>query len=494
MPGKRMAVSVAGSGLLLALSLTGAAGAAGMSAAASPAIAASHTGSMTAGPGRLASHVIHSNAIGDPALPLNVKLVQAGSQAPTDAQCRAQTGQPCYSPQEIRHAYGVDNLLNHGDQGQGQTIVIFDSFGSPTIASDLASFDAGFGLPNPPSFKIMSPLGTVPFNPSQIPDQIGWAAETTLDVEWAHAMAPAASIVLMTSPVDETEGVQGMPQFNALESFAVRHHLGQVFSQSWGATENTLFTPAGEQVYRQFERTYARAAASGVTVLASAGDNGTANLESDLQTVFPFPTVNFPASSPLVTSVGGTTLTADTSGNYQSEVVWNSDGAATGGGISQKFAEPFYQRLLPRSDQAMLNGFRGLPDISWNADPNTPILVYLSFLGSSEAGYFTIGGTSEGSPQWAGLVADLDQLTRHPIGLLNPFLYALGATGIGFHDITAGNNSIDGIPGFSGTPGWDAATGFGTPDIGRLFGDIKFLSRGHPSERTILARARALRR
>jgi subtilase family serine protease len=311
-------------------------------------------------------------------------------------------------------------------------------------------------------------------------------------------MAPDASIVLMTSPVDETEGVQGLPQFNELENYALDHHLGNVISQSWGATENTLFNASGEQVISAFEHTYARAAAMGVTVFASAGDAGDANVETDGTTIYPFATVNFPAASPLVTAVGGTSLTADTNGN-QSETTWNNSGNATGGGVSQQFAEPLYQAFLPHSDQVLLNGHRGLPDIAWNADPNTAILVYLSFLGADEAGYFEIGGTSEGSPQWAGLTADLNQLAGHPIGFLNPYLYALGAAGVGFHDITTGNNSLDGIPGFSATPGWDATTGWGTPDIGQLFGDLAFLARGtHAtgarSERALISRARTLRR
>jgi subtilase family serine protease len=302
----------------------------------------------------------------------------------------------------------------------------------------------------------------VPFDPANS-DMVNWAVETTLDVEWSHAMAPDASIVLLTSPADETEGVQGMPQFNELENYALDHHLGQVISQSWGATENTLFTPAGQQVFKNFAQTYARAAAMGVTVLASAGDFGSSNPELNGTTFYPFPTVNFPASSPLVTAVGGTSLYADTSGDYQSETVWNSDGGAGGGGISQVFSEPLYQRLvLPQSGQKLLGGHRGIPDISWNADPNTSILVYLSFAGLPGAGYYYfIGGTSEGSPQWAGLVADLDQLAGHPIGFLNPYLYALGAAGIGFHDITVGNNSDNGVPGYTATPGWDPASGWG---------------------------------
>ena len=129
-----------------------------------------------------------------------------------------------------------------GDNGTGQTIVIIDSFGSPTLASDLATFDADYGLPAPPSLSVLAPLGSLPFDPTN-DDMVGWAVETTLDVEWAHAMAPGASIVVLTSPVSETQGVQGMPQFLALEQYALDHHLGQIISQSWGTTENTLFTP-----------------------------------------------------------------------------------------------------------------------------------------------------------------------------------------------------------------------------------------------------------
>jgi subtilase family serine protease len=413
-------------------------------------------------------------------------LAAAGSQAPTDAECRAAGEGPCYSPQEIRHAYGVDQLLTRGDQGKGQTVVIIDSFGSPTITSDLQAFDAGYGLPAPPSFKIIAPLGTVPFNPTAIPDQIGWAAETTLDVEWAHAMAPKASIVLLTSPVDETEGVQGMPQFDELINYALDHHLGNVISESWGATENTLFTPGGEQVIRSFNASYARAAAMGVTALASTGDNGVGNVETDGVTVYPFPTVNFPASSPLVGAIGGTSLTADTNGDYQSETAW-SDG---GGGISQQFREPFYQAFLPHSAQQELGGFRGTPDVSWNADPNTPILIYLSFFGPSAAGYYTIGGTSEGSPSWAGVVADLDQLAGRGIGLLDPYAYALGATGRGFHDVTVGNNSDNGVTGYNATPGWDLTTGWGSPNLAQVFGGFGALVRGSHSMHALLARAR----
>jgi len=406
-------------------------------------------------------------------------LVARDSQPPTDAFCRLNFGSPCYSPQEMRTAYGLNGLIEAGMVGAGQTIVIIDSYGSPTIAADLAAFDAGYGLPDPPSFTVLAPLGTVPFDPATYPDEPGWASETTLDVEWAHAIAPGAAIVLLTSPVDETEGVQGLPQFLALEKYALDHHLGKIISQSWSATENTLFAETagaeGPKVVADFSALYERAALEHVTVLAAAGDDGSSNPETNGVAFYPFPTVGFPASSPLVTAVGGTTLNADTSGNYQSETVWSNPGCcAGGGGISQLFREPLYQQLsLSKGVRKELGGMRGVPDVSYNADCNNVILVYLSYLGPADAGYYGICGTSEGSPQWAGIVADLDQYAGRPLGFLNPALYALGGFGrfdsVG-RDITSGNNALLDVPGavapgYSATHGWDAASGWGTPNL-----------------------------
>ncbi len=402
-------------------------------------------------------------------------LTQNSQQPPTYQQCLAQFGVPCYDPQQIRNAYNVTPLLKAGYTGKGQSIVIIDSYGSPTIRHDLQVFDKNFNLPDPPSFKILSPLGTVPFNPKKIPDQVGWAYETSLDVEWSHALAPDANIVLMTSPVDETQGVQGLPQFLYLEKYALDHHLGNVISQSWGTTEETLFS-SGEFILNQFESFYARAAQQHVTVFASSGDSGTANPNVNGK-IYPYPTVGFPASSPLVTAVGGTSLYADPNGSYDHETVWNESavsGGATGGGISRFFGEPDYQRdNLPHSDQVLLNGHRGLPDVAYNADPYTPILIYVSFV--APAGYVLIGGTSEGSPQWAGIIADANQLAGHPLGFLNPAIYSLGNSSDyseSFHDITVGNNSYGGIPGYKATRGWDPTTGWGTPKTATLVTEL----------------------
>jgi subtilase family serine protease len=394
-----------------------------------------------------------------------LKFAAASLQAPSDAFCRINFGSPCYSPQEIRNAYNLTSILNDGYTGTGQTIIIIDSFGSPTIAQDLQAFDAGYGLPDPPSFTALAPLGTVPFDPTN-GDQVGWAFETTLDVEWAHAMAPGANIVLLTSPVSETEGVQGMPEFLALEKYALDHQLGKIISQSWGATENTLFTPAGQEVFRNFEDFYQRAAREHVTVLASTGDFGSSNPDVN-GNIYPFPTVGYPASSPHVTAVGGTSLYADTSGNYLYEITW----FASGGGVSQQFPEPVYQLRLPSAVQQILGQHRGIPDVAYNADPGTTILVYATFLPAPNQGYFGIGGTSEGSPQWAGIIADANQLAGHPLGFLNTKLYS-SHEGRLFHDIVFGANALNGVTGYVATRGWDLTTGWGTPDVGRLLREL----------------------
>jgi len=145
----------------------------------------------------------------------------------------------CYGPQQMWNAYDLLPVLKAGDTGKGETIAIIDSFGSPTIANDLKSFDQGYGIPDPPSFKVIAPFGTLNYNPST-PDMSGWATETSLDVEWAHAMAPGANILLFTSPVDETQGIQGLPEFLFLEQLAVNVYHANIISQSWATTENNL--------------------------------------------------------------------------------------------------------------------------------------------------------------------------------------------------------------------------------------------------------------
>ena len=170
-------------------------------------------------------------------------LITGSAQSATvpPPRCLALTGiSHCYSPAQIRSIYNVNPLIRKGDTGKGETIAIIVSYGSPTLRADLHDFDAAFGLPDP-ELQIVSPLGTAP------PDGIGWVVETTMDVEWAHVMAPDAKLLVLTSPVDETEGVQGLPQFLKLLQYA-RAHGASVISQSWGATEKTLETKKGRAI------------------------------------------------------------------------------------------------------------------------------------------------------------------------------------------------------------------------------------------------------
>ncbi len=407
--------------------------------------------------------------------------------APNKASCAARS-RVCYSPQEIRDAYSLTPLLKKGYTGKGETIIIIDSFGSPTGLQDLQQFDKDYGLPDPPSYQQLAPFGSVPFDPTNV-DQLGWADETSLDIQWSHALAPAASIIVLTSPVSETQGVQGMPEFLQLEKYAVENHLGNIISQSWGTTENTLFTPEGKKVLADFENFYRWATLErNVTFFASTGDAGTANPDVN-EKIYPFPTVGYPASSPWVTAVGGTSLFTDDKGQYASETVWNNAdkgiaGSATGGGLSQYFQEPEYQKdFLTKENNKLLNGARGIPDISFNADPSTAVPVYLGFLPNRTPGYSLFGGTSESAPAWAGLIAVANQYAHHHLGFINPRLYRLGhnrgeAAEV-YHDVTVGDNSqpasgsTPAIPGYKAEKGWDAATGWGSPVAKNLFEEIR---------------------
>ncbi len=375
-----------------------------------------------------------------------------------------------YTPQQMRAAYGLTSLYDAGKRGQGQTVVIIDSFGSPRLQQDLDVFDKQFNLPAV-KLQVLSPLGTVPFNAGDT-EMVGWQQETTLDVEMVHAIAPEAAIDVLTSPVDETEGVQGLPEFLKLEQYAVDHHLGAIISQSWAASEVSLSDAAGQAEIAQWETFYQQAVTQQhMTILSSSGDNGATDLidfsngpDSQLS---PTPTTSFPDASPWVTSVGGTTLMHN--GSTYSEAVWNSGGGASGGGVSKFFPIPAFQQSLPASDQQILNGNRGTPDVSAAADPSTGLAIYIR-------GQWTLaGGTSAAAPLWAGLMAVADQVAGKPLGYINPAMYKIAASpqyASTFRDITQGDNSISRgafhIQGYSATSGWDPATGLGSPNAANL--------------------------
>ena len=165
----------------------------------------------------------------------------------------------------------MNPLYKAGLNGRGKTIVLVDSYGSPTITSDLATFDQANNLPAPPSFRIIQPAGAVPPYDSNNYDMGDWGFETSLDVEYAHSMAPGANILLVETPVDETLGVQGFPQMIEAENYVINHHLGDVISQSFGATEQTF--PSRSSILVTAQRVLQRADHR-VTVLSASGDGG----------------------------------------------------------------------------------------------------------------------------------------------------------------------------------------------------------------------------
>jgi subtilase family serine protease len=400
----------------------------------------------------------------------------------------------------MQNSYNLPPLYAAGNRGQGVTIAIIDSFGNPNMASDLANFNTQMGLPHmcgepgqacgagTPTFQHLYWNGKTevkaPPPGSQSPAsqaRDAWTVETSLDVEWAHAMAPEANILNVTTNPAETQGVQGLPPMMNAEQFIVDNHQATVISQSFGTTEEAF---NGTQSLLNLRHAFISAAADGVTVLASSGDFGTANpgkTPTPNPSTFPFPTVNWPASDPLVTSVGGTYLctdpvtgigvdSADPPTNCQSnpgvrEIGWID----AGGGFSHVFAKPAYQNTLPAGSTA-IGAMRGVPDVAFQASARTGTLVYDTAAGAG--GWFIVGGTSCSAPQWAGLVAIAGQIAGHGLGLINPTLYRLADSqnyGTYFYDVTTGNNQANpAVPGYQATPGWDPVTGLGTPNAAAL--------------------------
>jgi subtilase family serine protease len=404
----------------------------------------------------------------------------AAGRPPSTADCEASFRVACYEPAQIQQAYNLPGLYREGIEGQGVTIVIVDSFGSPTITADLATFDQTFGLPAPPSFKVIHPVGAIPSFRSSNAQMVSWAGETSLDVEYAHAVAPQASILLVETPVAETEGVTGFPQIVKAEKYVVDHHLGGVISQSFSATEPTFPSRASVNALRG---AYTDAARHHVTVLAASGDDGATDVKLNGQTFYTRPVTSWPASDPLVTAVGGTQLHLDANGNRTSpDTVWNDTFSAptqqfvfgdsgptplaAGGGKSILFTRPAYQNPLRK----LLGNSRGVPDISMSAACNGSVDVYQSFAGQP-AGWYPTCGTSEAAPLFAGLVALADQVAHHSLGLINPALYRMAAKHApGLVDITSGTNTVSfpqagrshTVPGFSARSGYDLASGLGT--------------------------------
>ena len=423
-----------------------------------------------------------------------IRLGRAQAGPPTTADCEKDYKVACYIPAQIRQAYDLPALYAKGVTGKGATIVIVDSFGSPTIASDLSAFDKTFGLPAPPSFKIIAPAGQIPrFNPANS-NMVGWAGETTLDVEYAHTVAPGANILLVETPVSETEGTQGFPQIVAAEQYVLKHYKVDVISQSFSATEQTF--PNAIAV-GDLRAAYIAADNDKVTVLTASGDSGAADVGLDQATYYLHPVTSWPDSDPLVTGVGGTQLHFNAAGKPTAPSVWNdtynkitnefADGnsgpnpLASGGGLSIFFARPSYQNGV----KGVVGNHRGVPDISMSASCNGSVDIYSTYPGAP-SGWSPSCGTSEATPLFAGIVALADQVAGHSLGLINPALYQLSARSApGIVGVTSGNNTVSfdqggsehTVTGFAARRGYSLAAGVGTvnalyfvPELAALVG------------------------
>jgi len=454
------------------------------------AVAISRTSVATRAPAKLKT--LTRSAISADAVVIRPEAIHVGraSLSPlTTAQCRRILSIACYSPLQLRVAYNLQPLYNKGINGTGETIVIVDSYGSPTVIHDLVVFDAAYGIAAPPSFTIIQPAGTVsPYSASN--NREGWAGETTLDVEYAHAMAPDASILLVETPTSENEGTTGFPQIVKAEEYVIDNHLGGVISQSFSATEQTFPTA---QSLLDVRSAYIDAASSDVTVLAASGDDGAIDVQNNGSTYYDYPVTSWPDSDPLVTGVGGTQLHLNATGYHTgADTVWNDtyslvtnqylDGnagpspLAGGGGKSIIFERPTYQNGVAK----VVGPHRGVPDISMSAACNGAVETYQSFAGVP-AGWYPTCGTSEATPLFAGIIALADQYAGRWLGVINPALYTMSAAHeAGIVDVTKGNNTvfyiqkkkIVKITGYSALRGYDLASGVGTVNAAKFVPEL----------------------
>jgi subtilase family serine protease len=365
-----------------------------------------------------------------------------------------------YSPSEVRTAYGLNAVYQAGLDGTGETIVITDAYGSATIAQDAALFSQVYWLP-PVNLQIVKAPGLF-HNPHGVART--WDIETTLDVEWAHAIAPGANIVLVLA-TDHTSLVENI-------NYAVVHRLGNTISNSWGSDEG-LGNPAQ---FIGLNRILQMAAAQGIDVNFSTGDFGDESFPPNFPGGVGFITVQFPASSPFATGVGGTSLALNPDNSIKFQTGWGTNltriadispsggtvlddnppvvpplndpalglgfQSGAGGGESLTFAQPSFQSgFVPA-------GNRMVPDIGWLADPFTGVEFIQTIDGVPSVG--VIGGTSLACPMFSGLMAIAAQKAGHPLGQAAPLVYGLPASAVtDIIPVGSANNvtgSIDGNP------------------------------------------------
>lgn len=343
-------------------------------------------------------------------------------------ELEARTVLTVFTPAQITHAYGIDTISFGGVKGDGsnQTIAIVDAYDAPKLTTDLAFFSNKFSLPAA-NLTVAYAQGSKPKY------DVGWAQETTLDVEWAHAIAPGAKILLVEAASSSFANLLGAVDYARNQAGVV------VVSMSWGSSEfngetaydSHFLTPSGHIGGSNLP--------GGVTFVASSGDTGAVP--------------EYPAVSPNVLAVGGTSIvTLDSAGTYGSETGWSG----SGGGVSTMEPKPGYQSSVTQSSKN-----RTSPDVAYDADPNTGVYVYF------QGGWYAFGGTSIGAPQWAALVAITDQGRGiSGVGSLDgasqtlPAIYNLPSTD--FHDITKGSTKTKGKT-LNAGPDYDLVTGRGSP-------------------------------
>lgn len=340
------------------------------------------------------------------------------------------------TPAQILQAYGF-NQLPSKINGSGQTIAIVVPYNDPNLTKDVYQFDSQFDLPDP-NLMAINEQGSTSSLPGFDP---GWALETSLDVEWAHAVAPKANILVV-----EANSPNISDLMTAVNTARDQPNVS-VVSMSWGIPERFL----GSSLEHFYDPTFTTPSGHiGVTFVASSGDDGG---------VFG---PDWPAVSPNVLSVGGTSLPLNSQGQYPTSGATETAWYGSGGGLSYFEPEPTYQASVQST------GRRSSPDVAYNASPSTGFAVYDSSTYLGQSGWFQVGGTSAGAPQWAGLIALADQ-ARGTSGSLDgvtqtlPAIYAAGPSA--FHAITV--SSVLG-PQIQTTSGYNLVTGLGSPVVNDL--------------------------
>ncbi len=383
----------------------------------------------------LESRVLLSASASQPFAVTDLQAFQGGNQGAAPLSTAGPNG---YTPAQIKAAYGFNNISFSGTPADGRntTIAIVDAYNDPNIAGDLHQFDVAFGLPDT-TLTVENQNGSTSNLPAA---DAGWITEIALDVEWAHAIAPGANILLV-----EANSSSFGDLLTAVDT--ARNTSGVVaVSMSWGGGEFS-----GETNYDPHFTTPAGHA--GVTFVASSGDSGAP--------------ASYPATSPNVLTVGGTSLYLNPDNSYRSESGWNG----SGGGISAYESQPAYQNgNVTGSSTKRVN-----PDVAYDADPGTGFPVYDSYNNGTAAPWGQWGGTSDAAPQWAGLIAIADQgRIANGSGSLDgrtqtlPAVYAMPQSD--FHDVTSGTST--GTPNYSAGTGFDLVTGRGSPIANLVVSDL----------------------